>query len=101
MKKVFVLNSSIPNLKTLKLSFINNYPVRIYNVFSNNLGKRPIETLDLQGLTLIKASKLNLLPLSNSLVNLNVSNVIYFSNKDKEGNDGANISFFQAYNSRY
>ena len=93
VKKVFELNSSIPNLKTLKLSFINNFPVRIDNVFSNNLGKRPIETLDLQGLTLIKASKLNLLPLSHSLVNLNLSNVIYFSNKDKEGNDGANISF--------
>ena len=84
VKKVFVLNSSIPNLKILKLSKIDSSSVVIDKVFSYNLGKRPIETLGLQGLTLSLESKASLLHLSNSLVNLNLSNVIYSPNKDKE-----------------
>ena len=91
VKKVFVKNSSIPNLNMLKLSFIDNYPVRIDEVFSYNLGKRPIKTLSLQGLTLTQASKFNLLPLSDSLVNLNLSSTIYIPNQVKESH--ANISF--------
>ena len=90
VKNVFVLNSSMPNLKILKLGFIDSSPVQINKKFPHNLGKRPIETLGLQGLTLILASNISLLHLSNSLVNLNLSNGIY-SSKDKASY--ANISF--------
>ena len=91
VKTVFELNSSVPNLKMLKLSKIDSTYVEIDTVFSFNLGKRQIENLGLQGLTLILESKACLFHLRNSLVNLNLSNVIYYLNTDRESN--INISF--------
>ena len=81
VKKVFILNSSLPNLKELILSFINSAPIRIDTVFANNLGRRPIRNLELQGLSFIQVDSAGLLHVCNSLVNLNLSNIIYhFSN---------------------
>ena len=84
VKKVFRLNSSLPNLKELKLSFINSAPIRIDSIFTENLGKRPIKNLEVQGLSFIKIDSTGLLYLCNSLLNLNLSNIIYFSNLDTE-----------------
>ena len=80
VKKVFILNSSLPNLKELILSFINNAPIRIDTVFANNLGRRPIKNLELQGLSFIQVDSAGLLHVCNSLVNLNLSNIIHFPN---------------------
>ena len=82
VKKVFILNSSLPNLKELILSFINDAPFSIDSVFANNLGRRRIKNLEMQGLSYMQADSKGLLHLCNSLINLNLSNVLYFSNLD-------------------
>ena len=84
-KKLFVNNSSLINLKVLSLGFLDRTPVTLDQEFLRNLGERPIESLGLQGLSIIKVALQSMQGLCNSLKTLNLSGSVYFPNTDIDG----------------
>ena len=85
VKKLFTLNSSLVNLTSLLVGFLDNTPVTLDEYFITNLGKRPVETLGLQGLSLFKVAFQSMHGLCNSVKLLNLSGSIYFPDLDLEG----------------
>ena len=85
VKKLFVINSSLLNLKVLSLGFLDNTPVTFDQEFLRNMGERPIEALSLQGLSISRFAFQIMQGLCNSLKTLNLSGSIYLPNTDIDG----------------